>query len=417
MCRGNWRPNTKQDTLIQETLKQQEPEAPPMSDAQHSEALELLRDPKLLDRILADCETCGLVGEATNKLVCYLACVSRHLPAPLAVLIQSSSGAGKTTLQDAVVRFMPEEEQVRFSAMTGQSLYYMGRTALKHKILAVAEKEGVMQARYALKLLQSDGKLRIAIAERDRDTGRLPTRHNEVEAVLAQADVTTLVGLQDRAIMETLYSTGLRRAEALNLHLSDLDRHRRVVLVRLGKGNKDRFAPIGERALAWIDKYLNEVRPKLLQDPVQPLLFITGKGRPIHPNGLSARVRGYMNGAGVTKRGACHLFRHSAATLMLDRGADIRHIQAILGHESLCTTQIYTHVSIGKLCEVHARTHPGRRLRRSSAGSLDPRGRPRLSMAAARKIPERLLLLAKSVLRSIRRSKPAPQASVHNEVA
>ena len=162
-----------------------------MSDAQRDEALKVLRDPKLLDRILADYETCGLVGEATNKLVCYLACVSRHLPEPLAVLIQSSSGAGKTTLQDAVLRFMPEEEQVRFSAMTGQSLYYMGRTALKHKILAVAEEEGVMQASYALKLLQSDGKLRLAIAERDRDTGRLQTRHNEVEGPIATLLTTT----------------------------------------------------------------------------------------------------------------------------------------------------------------------------------------------------------------------------------
>ena len=238
-----------------------------------------------------------------------------------------------------------------------------------------------------------------------REEKRLP-RHalsqDEVEAVLAQANVTRPLGLQDRAIMETLYSTGLRRAEALNLHLSDLDRHRRVVLVRLGKGNKDRFAPIGERALAWIDKYLNEVRPRLLQDPTQPLLFITSKGRPIHPNDISARVRGYMNQAGVTKRGACHLFRHTAATLMLDAGADIRHIQAILGHESLSTTQIYTHVSIGKLCEVHARTHPGRLVRKPGGSPLHPRGWFRLPVATARQISQRV----KRILQRLRGTTP-----------
>ena len=219
-----------------------------------------------------------------------------------------------------------------------------------------------------------------------REEKRLP-RHalsqSEVEAVLAQADPSTLVGLRTRAIMELLYSTGLRRAEALNLYLSDLDRERLVVLVRKGKGNKDRFVPIGERALAWIDKYLAEARPRLLRDPTQPLVFITSRGRKVHPNDLSSRVRRYMNKAGVDKKGSCHLFRHTAATLMLDAGADIRHLQDILGHENLSTTQIYTHVSIGKLCEVHAKTHPGSLLRTSGAPP-----RPILSRlaAAARRI-------------------------------
>ena len=123
--------------------------------------------------------------------------------------------------------------------------------------------------------------------------------------------------------------------------------------------------PLGERALAWIDKYLAEARPLLLgaEETASPLLFVTGRGRAVHANQLSSQVRQFMNQAGITKLGACHLFRHTAATLMLDHGADIRHIQAILGHDNLSTTQIYTHVSIGKLCEVHAKTHPGRLLR------------------------------------------------------
>jgi hypothetical protein len=152
-----------------------------LTEAEVEEALELLKDPNLTGRILADYAACGLVGEETNKLVCYLACVSRHLSQPLAVLIQSGSAAGKTSLMDATLHFMPPETQVRYSAMTGQSLYYMGRHDLKHKILAVAEEEGVAQASYALKLLQSDGRLRIAAAGKNSGTGRQETESYEIE--------------------------------------------------------------------------------------------------------------------------------------------------------------------------------------------------------------------------------------------
>ena len=196
-----------------------------------------------------------------------------------------------------------------------------------------------------------------------REEKRLP-RHalsvSEAETVLEQSNIAKPVGLRNRALLETLYSTGLRRAEVLALELADIDRERGVLLVRQGKGHKDRFVPIGERALAWIDKYLREARPRLTDDPRQRLLFVTRTGRPMHPNQLSALVRRYLQQAGITKVGACHLFRHSTATMMLEAGADIRYIQALLGHESLQTTQVYAHVSIGKLCEVHARTHPAR---------------------------------------------------------
>ena len=178
--------------------------------------------------------------------------------------------------------------------------------------------------------------------------------------MLEQADPSAPYGLRNRAILEMLYSTGLRRAEALALELSDVDRRRRAVLVRCGKGGKDRVAPIGRRALAWLDKYLAEARPELAERSTTELLFITSTGRAILPNHLSAVVRKYLKRAGVAKPGACHLFRHTAATLMLEGGADVRYIQAMLGHESLSTTQIYTHVSIDKLREVHEQTHPAR---------------------------------------------------------
>ena len=153
--------------------------------------MKFLRDPKLIERILADFDACGLAGEETNKLVCYLACVSRRLEQPLAVLIQSGSAAGKTTLMDAALSFMPEEEQIRYSAMTGQSLYYLGAGQLKHKILAIAEEEGVAQASYALKLLQSDGKLTIAAAGKNSGTGRQSTETYTVEGPVMMFLTTT----------------------------------------------------------------------------------------------------------------------------------------------------------------------------------------------------------------------------------
>src|SRR5262249_50191173 len=146
-----------------------------LTDAEKAAALELLRDPRLLGRILDDFERCGVVGERVNKLVGYLAATSRKLERPLAVVIQSSSAAGKSSLMDAVLSLMPEEERVSYSAMTGQSLFYMGEANLQHKILGIVEEEGAERASYALKLLQSEGELTIASTGKDPTTGRLVT--------------------------------------------------------------------------------------------------------------------------------------------------------------------------------------------------------------------------------------------------
>jgi len=158
----------------EEIQRRLEPEAKTveLSEAERSAALELLRAPDLLERILSDFERCGIVGEETNKLVGYLAATSRKLEEPLAVVIQSSSAAGKSSVMEAVLAFMPEEERVQYSAMTGQSLFYMGETDLAHKILAIAEEEGAERASYALKLLQSEGQLTIASTLRRARTRR-----------------------------------------------------------------------------------------------------------------------------------------------------------------------------------------------------------------------------------------------------
>ena len=162
----------------------------------------------------------------------------------------------------------------------------------------------------------------------------------EAEAVLAEADPSSAQGLRDRAMLETLYSTGLRRMELPALAIYDIDLARCLVFVREGKGRRDRVIPIGERACAWVEKYLTEARPALLVADSE-FLFLTDYGEPMTPEFLAGKVKRYMEFAGVAKSGACHLFRHACATHMLDNGADIRFIQAMLGHANLQTTEIY----------------------------------------------------------------------------
>lgn len=205
----------------------------------------------------------------------------------------------------------------------------------------------------------------------DMSDPRHSLTESEAEAVLDQIDVETIFGLRDRAMFETLYSTGIRRREMGRLELADVDRERGTVFVRCGKGRKDRVVPIHGRALGWIDQYVANARPRLLGGCSTRLLFVTRTGRSLHPNQLSMLVRRYVERAGITKPGGCHLFRHSAATLMLHGGADVRFIQAMLGHSSLNTTEIYTHVSIDKLREVHAQTHPAGPGRRASGEAVD----------------------------------------------
>ena len=162
-----------------------------LTDAERSEAMGLLKDEKLLDRILDDFETCGIVGEHAGKLAGYLAATSRLLERPLGLLIQSSSAAGKSTLADSVLRFMPPEQRFTCSAMTSQSLYYLGKENLRHKILSVAEEEGVRDASYQLKLLQSEGRLSLVATSKESGTGRTATERYDVQGPVALVMTTT----------------------------------------------------------------------------------------------------------------------------------------------------------------------------------------------------------------------------------
>lgn len=182
----------------------------------------------------------------------------------------------------------------------------------------------------------------------------------EAEAVVNQPDVNTPLGLRNRALLEVLYSTGIRRMELGRLRECDLDFDRGVLAVLEGKGRRDRVVPIGQRALAWVKAYLDHVRPQLDKGFGRLELFLTTYGREFSGTGLSRLVRTQLEAAGIAKPGCCHLFRHATATLMLEGGADLRYVQQMLGHKNLSTTQIYTHVSIKKLQQVHEQTHPAR---------------------------------------------------------
>jgi integrase/recombinase XerD len=227
-------------------------------------------------------------------------------------------------------------------------------------------------------------------------TGHPLPRHvltlKEAEAIMNQVNLSSPMGLRDRAILETLYSTGIRRSELAHLKVYELNIEEGTLIIRKGKGEKDRVVPIGERAIAWIEKYLNELRPKLVtyyhdqfdynkqgsrkgseseaardididSDRDRDALFVTRKGIALAINYLGGVVSEYVKKAKIGKTGSCHLFRHTMATLMLEGGADIRYIKEMLGHEKLETTQIYTRVSIKKLKEVHNKTHPAANLK------------------------------------------------------
>lgn len=193
----------------EELSRTQKPEerAPVVAGDDREEALMLLKNPRLVERVLQDFKKCGVVGEETNKLVSFLAAVSRKLDDPLAVLIQSSSAAGKSSLMEAVIAMIPEEERVKFSAMTGQSLFYMGETSLKNKILAIAEEEGASEAAYALKLLQSEGEISIASTGKDPSSGRLVTHEYRVTGPVMIFLTTTAIDIDEELLNRCLVLT------------------------------------------------------------------------------------------------------------------------------------------------------------------------------------------------------------------
>ena len=183
---------------------------------------------------------------------------------------------------------------------------------------------------------------------------------SEVSRILNTIDTTTPIGIRDRAMMETFYSTGIRRLELKNLKIDHINMEQGLLIVAHGKGRKDRFIPIGERAIQWIEKYITDSRPLFARSSDDNTLFIGDYGKALSVSSIGQCMHKIIKQADMGKAGSCHIFRHSMATHMLENGADIRYIQQMLGHAKLTSTQIYTQVSIRKLKEVHEKTHPGK---------------------------------------------------------
>ena len=180
---------------------------------------------------------------------------------------------------------------------------------------------------------------------------------SQIDDVLNQPDTTDALGIRDRAMLELLYATAIRRGELAQLETADFNREAMTLRVRLGKGKKDRVVPVGARALHWCERYLEEVRPRLEIAANVPTLFLTGYGEGFHPNALGYLVHKYLRAAGIEKGGP-HLVRHTCAQHLLEGGADIRYIQKLLGHASLETTAIYTEMSVEALRRVYSACHP-----------------------------------------------------------
>ena len=242
-----------------------EPGSPPPMDAPARQAaLDLLHDPELLNRILSDVEQTGVVGERSNTLVAYLACVSRKLDKPLAVMIQSSSAAGKSALMESILALMPEDERVQYSAMTGQSLFYMGEADLKHKILAISEEEGASNASYALKLLQSEGEVTIASTGKDEASGNLITKDYKVEGPVMLFMTTTAIDIDEELLNRcVVLSVNESRAQTQAIHQAQ--RQRRTLQGLYQQLEKDRITTLHRNAqrllqpLAVINPYADQL--------------------------------------------------------------------------------------------------------------------------------------------------------------
>jgi integrase/recombinase XerD len=190
----------------------------------------------------------------------------------------------------------------------------------------------------------------------------------EAEVVLALPDLGSPLGLRDRVMLEVLYATAMRRGELVSLDLCDVDLARRYLTLRQTKNRWDRVVPTGERAVAWLAEYLDRSRPQLVIGEDPGAVFLAANGERLGVKWLSAQVHHYLEASGVGKPGSCHLFRHTAATLMLEGGADVRYVQELLGHRDLSSTHVYTRVAPERLAAVHAACHPGARLPSGGAG-------------------------------------------------
>jgi integrase/recombinase XerD len=296
------------------------------------------------------------------------AAVRAHLSAIRAEGMTNSTQDGRRHLLKSFVVFARSRGLSTMAALTTEEVHsyqlhvdQLRRCAtislgtVRNRLLALRQflRWGFRTARLSVDLAQSIRLPRPAI-RLPRDVLTL----REAEQVLEGPAIASPLGLRDRAMLEVLFSSGLRRAELIGLDVADIDLDGSRVFIREGKGRRDRVVPLSARARGWILRYLDAARPRLLQDAMSSALFINERHRRVSRTQVNHRFRGYLVASGVHKVGSCHIWRHTMATLMHDGGADIRDLQQMLGHADISTTAIYTRVSATRLAEVHRRTHP-----------------------------------------------------------
>jgi len=204
----------------------------------------------------------------------------------------------------------------------------------------------------------SDPARDIRYAKQPKQLPRGVLTPSEARKILHAPDVKTVIGYRNRTILEILYSSGIRKDEVINLTLADVDYHDGFLRIMEGKGKKDRIVPLGKIACRYLENYIKSVRPDLIKNPYNNHLFLSLRGNRLSKNMVWELVKKYAKKARIKKNVHPHTFRHSCATAMLKNKADLRTIQKLLGHTSLTSTQVYTHLSITDLKEVHKRCHP-----------------------------------------------------------
>ena len=245
------------------------------------------------------------------------------------------------------------ETRVQTGARRGQ------RLAVTTQQLRLTSVSSVFRQLFKLKIITDNPASDLDLPQVPASLPRTSLTKRDAETVLLQPDLGTAKGQRDRAILEVLFATGLRRHEMLGLRVGDVDGARGTVFVREGKGRKQRIVPISARALYWVDQYILDVRGALPGAKKSDALFLSmTTAKPVHEQALHDVVHDALKAADVGIPGSCHVFRHTLATLLLEGGADLRYVQEMLGHASPTTTAIYTRVTITSLKAAYERAHP-----------------------------------------------------------
>ncbi|MBA6337495.1 tyrosine-type recombinase/integrase [Colwellia sp. BRX8-7] len=279
--------------------------------------------------------------------------------------VRNKRGGLKKFYLWSLERNVTRTDQIDLDLMDDYAAYLNSyRKALDNEPLSSAQKRNLLtyvkifiKYMFIKKLLPTNTLDGIELPSKGEQIPKALYTVEEVEVILEQPLLFGIKGLRDRSILEFFFVTGIRRGELAKLNIDDIDFNTGLVRVH-GKGNKERLVPISPRGREWLAFYIGKVRPMFAFIGSGKALFLANNGKRYMPGKLSDMASQYVKLAGFDRTGACHLFRHNTATTMLDNGADLRHVQEMLGHASILTTQLYTHVSRKKLTQVYNDTHP-----------------------------------------------------------